>query len=237
MTDFDHIAPNYKEIVDQTLTLSGENSEYFAEYKARFTAQELANHAFTGKILDFGCGVGLLSRFLRMHLPAATLHGFDVSSESIGRIDADLRTHGLFTSNDAELDHDYDVIIVSNVMHHTRLEHRQTVISAVRERLTRTGKLVVFEHNPVNPVTRWVVSHSPVDREAVLLPQQETLTYLRRAGLRLLRRAYIVFFPRPLSWFRFLEPWLAWVPMGAQYAVVAARADVNGVSEDGSPRP
>lgn len=237
MTEFDRIAPHYKEIVDQTLTLSGETSEYFAEYKARFTARELAGPRFSGKILDFGCGIGLLSRFLKMHFPASTLHGFDVSPQSIARIDADLRSHGLFTSDDAKLDHDYDLIIVSNVLHHTRPEHRQTVISAVGERLTRTGKLIVFEHNPVNPVTRWVVNHSPVDREALLLPQRETVTYLRRAGFRLTRRAYIVFFPRPLSWFRFLEPWLTWVPMGAQYAVVAARADVHGVSAGGHLQP
>jgi 2-polyprenyl-3-methyl-5-hydroxy-6-metoxy-1,4-benzoquinol methylase len=237
MTDFDRIAPNYKEIVDGTLTLSGETSEYFAEYKARFTAQELATPGFTGKILDFGCGVGLLSRFLRMHFPASTLHGYDVSADSIGRIDPDLRSHGVFTASVAMLDHDYDVIIVSNVLHHTRPEDRQSLITAVRERLTKTGKVVVFEHNPANPVTRWVVRHSPVDREAHLLPQREILTYLRRAGLHLIRRAYIVFFPHPLAWFRVLEPWLTWFPMGAQYAVVAARAESDGISEGGKSRP
>jgi 2-polyprenyl-3-methyl-5-hydroxy-6-metoxy-1,4-benzoquinol methylase len=236
MPEFDRLAPNYKEIVDQTLTISGETSAYFAEYKARYTARAVVRPEFSGKILDFGCGIGLLSGFLRKHFPASRLHGFDVSPESIQRIHPDLHSHGLFTSNLADLDGDYDVIVVSNVMHHARPEHRQTVISALRERLVQTGKLVVFEHNPMNPVTRWVVHHSPIDRDAILLPRRETMAYLDRAGLHLIRRAYIVFFPRFLSRLRLFEPWLSWCPLGAQYALVAERTDRRVANPDGQER-
>ena len=31
------------------------------------------------------------------------------------------------------------------------------------------GRLYVFEHNPWNPVAQWVVRHTPIDRDAVLL--------------------------------------------------------------------
>ena len=34
---------------------------------------------------------------------------------------------------------------------------------------------------------------------------------------------FLFFFPRPLAWLRFSEPWLAGVPLGAQYCVLASR--------------
>jgi hypothetical protein len=84
--------------------------------------------------------------------------------------------------------------------------------------------LVIFEHNPANPVTRWVVERCPFDHDAILLPPSETCDYARAAGLRVLRRDYIVFMPRPLAWLRPMEPWLAWLPAGAQYAMSARKA-------------
>ena len=31
------------------------------------------------------------------------------------------------------------------------------------------GRVVVFEHNPLNPITRFVVSRTPIDRNAIAL--------------------------------------------------------------------
>jgi hypothetical protein len=41
------------------------------------------------------------------------------------------------------------------------------------------------------------------------------------------RRDYIVFMPRLLSWFRRLEPLLARVPIGAQYAILARKPETT----------
>lgn len=46
----------------------------------------------------------------------------------------------------------------------------------------------------------------------------------RYFGLQIVRRDYIVFFPRPLAWLRPLEPRLSWCPAGAQSALAARRA-------------
>ncbi|PYX98120.1 MAG: hypothetical protein DMG71_01290 [Acidobacteria bacterium] len=74
---FDQFAADYKQVLDKNVALSGEDSEYFAEYKARYLARRLSPD-FTGKILDFGCGVGLLSRSLKKNLPAAKLDGYQL---------------------------------------------------------------------------------------------------------------------------------------------------------------
>ena len=224
MHEFDSYAAKYKEILDQSLAFSGCTSEHFAEYKARYIAR-VAGLGEGCKVLDFGCGVGILSGLLHKHLPSATLHGFDVSPESIREIDVALLACGFFTTNIAQLDCDYDLIILSNVLHHIQPTYRQATIFELRKRLSPSGRLVIFEHNPVNPVTRWVVRQCPFDKGAVLLPLSETRSYLMCAGLCVVQQDYIIFSPRCTGWFYRFERFLARCPLGAQYVLVARNSN------------
>lgn len=216
---FDQFARDYKQQLDQPLSKLGEETEYFAEYKARYLTRVLPK-GFAGKVLDYGCGIGLLSGFFKKHLPNARVDGYDVSTESIEHVDPSLSQAGLFTCEEKLLATDYDLIIVANVMHHVEPADRQRTLREISSRLKRGGRLAVFEHNPSNPVTRWVVEHCAFDEGVILLPPKETLGYFEAAGLGSLRRDYIVFMPRPLSWLRGMEPWLASLPLGAQYVVM-----------------
>jgi SAM-dependent methyltransferase len=217
---FDQFAENYEEILNQNIRLTGEDSEYFAAYKARHLARWMGTN-FRGRILDYGCGVGALARFLKRELRQATVDGCDVSRASLARLDAELRAQGLFTSDMRELPHFYDLIVLSNVLHHVALEQRQETILSLRNRLAPGGRIAIVEHNPLNPLTRRAVAHCAFDEDAILLPRREAVRYLRRAGLRIAERDYIVFFPRRLAALRGLEPWLNWCPLGAQYALLA----------------
>lgn len=221
--EFDHVAKDYIRLLDKATAITGETSEYFAEYKSRYLARILPP-TFSGEVLDFGCGVGLLSGFLKKYLPAAHINGFDVSRESISHVSATLAGRGVFTSERSELAENYDLIVVANVMHHITPAERAQTVADLETRLAPHGKLVVFEHNPANPLTRWVVDRCAFDKDVVLLPASETGGYFAAANLRLIRRDYIVFMPRVLSWLRRLEPWLRWLPLGAQYVFVGERA-------------
>ena len=90
-------------------------------------------------------------------------------------------------------------------------------------RLRPGGSLVVFEHNPLNPLTRRTVDTCPFDKNAILLPATETRKLIAARGLILVKRDYIVFFPRAFSALRPLEAALGWCPLGAQYAVIGTR--------------
>jgi 2-polyprenyl-3-methyl-5-hydroxy-6-metoxy-1,4-benzoquinol methylase len=219
---FDQFATDYKQLLDKNVALSGEGSEYFAEYKARYLARRLSPN-FNGKVLDFGCGVGLLSRSLKKHLPATKLDGYDVSCASLSCIERELTSEGTFTSDFARLRNDYDLIVVANVLHHVPVAERKTTIHALADRLAAGGQFAVFEHNPVNPATRWAVGQCAFDKDAVLLPMREAVAYLETAKVRIARRDYIVFMPRALAWFRKFEPWLAPVPLGAQYVLLGEK--------------
>jgi 2-polyprenyl-3-methyl-5-hydroxy-6-metoxy-1,4-benzoquinol methylase len=222
LTTFDTFAANYQELVTENIRITGETSDYFAAYKAKYIARKIALPQGS-RILDYGCGVGLLAEHLMKVLPGGQVDGFDVSQESIGRVSEHLRVQGTFTTNLDALDRTYELIVLSNVLHHVTPADRQDLICKAGSRLALGGKLVIFEHNPINPLTRWAVSQCSFDEDAILLPNRETRGYFSRGELQLLWRDYIVFFPRWVKWFRPFEPFLQWCPVGAQYAVVAHR--------------
>jgi len=222
LSEFDAFASEYRELVDRSVRLTGESSRYFAAYKAAYIAREVAPRPGE-KILDYGCGVGLLAQELKKRLDGVSVDGFDVSAESVQKLDADLRGSGKFSSNLSELDADYDVVVVANVLHHVEPNRRAEAVREAAARLGPDGKLVVFEHNPLNPLTRRAVAQCPFDECVVLLPRKETVAHLTASNLRVVAADYIVFFPRWLAWFRPLERSLAWCALGAQYAVVGER--------------
>jgi len=219
--EFDCFSENYRTLLDKTVRLTGNNAEYFAELKARYLAR-LLGRGFSGKVLDFGCGVGLLSKFLLAHLPKCTLHGYDPSSACIEHVDRTVYSRGTFTWQDDRLDSAYDLIVVANVLHHVRVEDRSKTIVDLCARLAPGGYLATFEHNPANPLTRWAVHACPFDKNAVLLWPAEVKN-LTRGCLHNVKLDYITFFPRWAALFYSFEPFLAWCPIGAQYAVVGTK--------------
>jgi hypothetical protein len=82
----------------------------------------------------------------------------------------------------------------------------------------------MIEHNPRNPVTRLIVSRTPVDADAILLPASEARELITGAGMLPVEQAYFLYFPQML--YRYLgrmEGSLAKVPFGGQYAVYCSK--------------
>jgi 2-polyprenyl-3-methyl-5-hydroxy-6-metoxy-1,4-benzoquinol methylase len=222
LPEFDTFAADYQDLVSDSVRITGESSDYFAAYKAEYIARRIAPRPGS-RLLDYGCGVGLLSKHLRDRLPAIHVDGFDVSQSSIERVHESLRSHGTFTSDPNALAQAYDVIVLANVLHHVPPKQRHQLIRQTASRLAGGGKLVIFEHNPINPLTRWAVSQCRFDEDAILLPVHETRSYFEPEEFPLVIRDYIVFFPHFLQRLRPLEPSLRWCPFGAQYVVLASR--------------
>jgi len=221
MLEFDRFGPSYENILNCDVKLSGENAEYFANYKAECIRSVLGED-FSGRILDYGCGVGLISEYLARHFDTdkAEISGYDISTESIKK--ARTRTKNIrFTSDLKEIDKEpFDAIVVANVLHHIKKEERTAFLKEVKSLLKKNGHIFIFEHNPYNPVTRLIVKFSILDRNTSLLRPGEIRRLLREAGVDVFQRRYIVFFPKFLKMFRFLEPMAGGIPMGAQYLCV-----------------
>ena len=85
------------------------------------------------------------------------------------------------------------------------------------------GVVALFEHNPLNPLTRLAVSRCEFDEGVELLGPGEAAALLSDAGLTPLERRYIVFFPWPRPRAMRLEAHLGRLPLGAQHVVAARR--------------
>lgn len=87
------------------------------------------------------------------------------------------------------------------------------------------GKLIVFEHNTYNPVTRKIVNNCVFDSDAVLVNQRAFGKQLRRNGFLKTKKRYTIFFPRKkaFKWLLPLEKHLSWCMLGGQYYYVAEK--------------
>jgi hypothetical protein len=79
--------------------------------------------------------------------------------------------------------------------------------------------MMVYEHNPFNPLTVRVVNNCPFDENAKLIRPSVMARCCQDAGFRDVKVQYRVFFPGVLKAFRFAEGLLSWLPLGGQYYV------------------
>jgi ubiquinone/menaquinone biosynthesis C-methylase UbiE len=227
--EFDKFADEYRALHAASIRLSGENPEYFAEYKVADIAAELARANVTPRrALDFGAGVGYSVPFFARHVPAARVTCLDVSRKSL---DVGQTRHGSaaeFTHFDGRTipyeDGTFDVALASCVFHHIPHDEHVALLAEIRRVLQPRGQLFVFEHNPLNPLTRHAVNTCEFDEHAQLVLAPTMRRRVRDAGFATANIRYRIFFPHALRRLRPLEASMTWLPLGAQYYVVARKA-------------
>jgi len=216
---FDQYARSYDSLHNESITASGESLEYFSAYKRE--CLERLGAPVNEPLLDYGCGIGNVTGALTETY--RQVHGFDPSSESL-RVARENVPRATFHDDFTTLpDAHYSSAVVSCVLHHVPHAEHASLLGRLREKLKPGGRVFVFEHNPLNPLTRRVVAACPFDDDAVLLYPRYAKRLLKDAGFRDVKLEYIVFFPRALAFLRPLEPRLGWLPAGAQMLIVGER--------------
>lgn len=209
---FDRVATAYSDLHAASVAASGEGVEYFAQYKLDCLLRN--GVPASSRVLDFGCGIGNLTRLLASSFQQVT--GYDPSAKSVEQAQQ-LGGEATYVSDVAHLDDaSFDVMVLSGVLHHVPPDERRAVLEGARCKLRRGARVFVFEHNPLNPLTRRAVDACPFDDDAILLPAREVRSRLAEAGYGQVEQSFIVFFPKALSWLRPLEPLLGFCPLGAQ---------------------
>ncbi len=226
--NFDEFATDYRTIHTNSLKVVGGDSELYSRLKAKQIVEILAN-SNGGKLLDFGCGDGIIVEMLSPLLPNWEFTGVDVSEESI-RVakEKGIERSKWVTFDGFKLpfeDNSFEVIFVANVFHHIEHKNHQGLIAEFIRILKKGGRVFFFEHNPYNPVTRHIVNTCPFDEDAVLLPPAYAKSLYRNGGFGTVNLNYVLFFPRHklFSLFWPLENVLKWLPLGGQYFITATK--------------
>jgi SAM-dependent methyltransferase len=227
--EFDRVADEYRALHAAGTRLSGESPEFFAEYKVADLAALLAGRlGDEPAILDFGAGVGTSVPYFRKYLPRCRLTCLDVSRRSlkVGRARFGDEAEFVHFSGTRVpfVDASFDVVFLACVLHHVAHSEHPALLAEAHRVLRPDGSLVVFEHNPYNPLTVHAVNNSPLDANAVLLTPSSLRRSAQHAGFSPGVLRYCMFFPRALRALRPLERRLRWLPLGAQYSYHAQRS-------------
>lgn len=228
------LSEEYEAMLDQGLRLSGENRTFFEVGRVAALERELqrVEAACPRRILDFGCGTGSTSRLLAARFPDSEVLGVDLAEPAIARARVDLEQHEELvgrvhfeTVDDLGSASPFDLCYCSGVFHHIAPSLRPRALDTIRGSLCPRGLFALFENNPWNPGTRWVMSRIPFDRDAITLSPLQARTLLRTGGFEVDRRARSLFyFPKALAALRPMEHLLEGIPLGAQYWLLARLA-------------
>jgi SAM-dependent methyltransferase len=224
--EFDAFAANYDAVLQQGLAVTGEDKDYYAQQRVAWLGARLrALGVAPQRVLDFGCGTGASTPYLLAEFLPTAVHGVDVSRASIT---VAVREHGAPGVSFGELEAlpetaRFDLAFCNGVFHHIPPEERADAAAFVLRRLSAGGVFALWENNPLNPGTRYVMARIPFDADAQTLTPWETRDLLRGAGFEVLGTDFLFYFPRVLRALRPAERLLCKVPLGGQYLVLCRK--------------
>jgi ubiquinone/menaquinone biosynthesis C-methylase UbiE len=225
--DFDDFANDYRKIHADNIKISGVDSFYFAEMKVRLLGEFEIDESLA--TLDVGCGDGATELFMQQYFPAWKVKGIDISQKSIAEANKRGLPNATFISYDGlEIplqDGSIDIVFIAGVLHHVNYSLHPVILKEIYRVLKNGGRLYIFEHNPLNPLTRHLVNTCIFDKDAKLLRSTYTTRLIEKSCFKIEERQFIIFFPRKgiFSGLIFLEKYLKWLPLGGQYFIRAAK--------------
>ncbi|MCH8806373.1 MAG: methyltransferase domain-containing protein [Planctomycetes bacterium] len=217
--------PSYDELVaDPIKTRFASDPTFFAQIK-RDVALEFLPRYFDAasrenlRVLDVGCGTGELMRSLEQSF--RNVQGCDPSLSMVCRAGV----NAAYMPSELQLPFDagtFDVATCACVYHHIAPEIRLAHLAEIRRVLKPGGVLLVFEHNPRNPLTQFIVHRCPIDASAKLIGAPGMKRLFRSAGFERVRTRYYLFLPRRLyRHFGACERLFSLTTLGGQYCSIA----------------
>lgn len=230
LVEFNRFSATYEAHLDTPAlrAIGGASSRAFTELKCRELLRLLKERGLSppeSTVIDAGCGTGTAEEYLASHFKKMV--GVDCSSGMIDQARRKEIPKTDFTVADASAiplpDRSAQAIFSFCIFHHADPRQIAALLAESKRLLAPGGILAIFEHNPWNPLTRYVVQKCPVDVEVNLISAPRLRRWVKEAGFEDLETRFIVFFPRSLKPLLGLEPFLAWCPMGGQYGLVARK--------------
>lgn len=231
--EFDQYSKKYNSLVDEAVGVTGFDTGHFVTAKLEKLRKLFPGLAHApANFLDFGCGTGNLYEHFHDYFPAASYVGTDLSDEMVRQAQSKFpNSNAFFEIHSAGWKQSrFDIIFASCVFHHIPPPRHKKILKELSDLLTGRGKLILWEHNPLNPFTRWIVHQCPFDEDAVLIPPGKIKRMFREIPLARVQLLFTTFFPNSLRFLIPLEPFLEWLPLGGQYLIM-------GENQEGEPHP
>ena len=218
MESFDEYAREYDELLRDPLRdrFAG-GSAFFIRQKCRIVASRLPESSCPLRVLDAGCGQGTAFGYFDSRV---RVFGTDISQPMLRPAAA---RGPVAVQEPLSLpfgDDTFDAVYAFCIYHHIPDEHHVRHLSELRRVVKPGGEVMVFEHNPYNPVTARIFARAPIDRGCHMIKPAGLRQTFRDAGLERLDQGYLLFVPESLHRvFGAIEPALWWLPLGGQYFV------------------
>jgi len=225
--DFNDYTSTYVKEIEKSVPLVGQNHRVFLAEKASQLVRLAMQHfgdVSRLRVLDVGCGIGLMEHELQGQFER--LVGVDIADEALELARETFQDSEFIHYDGVVLpfgDEEFDVAFAVCVFHHVPPDQRQQLICEMTRVVSQGGLVVIFEHNPLNPVTQWIVSRCEVDRDAILLGRRETCQLFSNAGIDRLTQKQILYFPWRGRFWTWLESCISWLPLGTQYYVAGSK--------------
>jgi len=239
LEEFDHYARNYSGGMENPIkNLFGKNLGQFIEIKAKWLMENLSKFPLKSlketKLIDYGCGDGTFIKILKKLGFTGKLEGCDISQKMLEiaqkHLSDNLDPSPLYLiEKDRKLpfaDNYYDIVVACCVLHHIKPSKRTKLLNELTRITKWGGHIVVFEHNPFNPITQLIVRTTKIDRHASLIAAPELQRIMSsNKNLGNIRTQYILYVPPAMQ-----RPYLEWVDkilsqafLGGQYVIVGEK--------------
>jgi ubiquinone/menaquinone biosynthesis C-methylase UbiE len=226
--DFDDVAEAYEDKINAALSFGGQEHTFYIDIKRNHIlrlAQDYFGNVGDLDVLDLGCGLGAYHPGLEGKF--RELHGIDVSARSV---EAAAAQHPFvqYTTFDGErlpyADGQFSLVFTICVMHHVP-PPLWTTFTAEMYRVIRPGGMaLVFEHNPYNPATQYIVKTCDIDKDAVLLRPGKLRRLFTTAGFNEIQTRTIISVLPKGQFLTGVDSLLGYLPFGAQYYLRATKS-------------
>lgn len=219
--DFDDVAGDYEDKINAALSFGGREHAFYIDVKREHILRLARAHIPDIRsidVLDLGCGLGAYHAGLEGKF--GELHGIDVSAHSI-ELAKSRHPFVRYATFDGErlpyADGQFSLAFTVCVMHHVPPPQWAAFVAEMHRVIKPGGLALVFEHNPYNPATQYIVKTCDIDKDAVLLRPVTLRRLFHSAGFEDVYTRTIISVPPTGRFLEGLDSMLGHLPFGAQY--------------------
>jgi SAM-dependent methyltransferase len=225
MDSFDRLAENYDDLLrDPWRDRFAADSDFFIRQKCKVVARRLARNSNRAlRVLDAGCGQGTAFQFFGS---GVHVFGTDISKPMLAEA---VRRGPVALQEPYDLpfaDDTFDAIYAFCIYHHIPDDDHVRHLRELTRVVKPGGEVMIFEHNPYNPVTAAIFSRAPIDRGCHMIKPKRLRAIFRESALTRLEQGFLLFVPEALyPYAGAAESALSWLPLGGQYFVSGRKPD------------